>query len=120
MWMVTLRWGFGLIAPVLFTTISVAIFKQKEWSKSELVVKSYIKLVAALTFVDFLLQTPSTTFDTLFIISSEHWSSVINNMSLSNELLTKILPKVQFSIFPIGVMTILPSRQTWHPRTKYL
>ena len=42
-----------MIAPVLFTTISVAIFKQKVWSKSELVVKSYIKLVAALTFVRF-------------------------------------------------------------------
>ena len=74
MWMVTLRWGFGLIAPVLFTTISVAIFKQKVWSKSELVVKSYIKLVAALIFVDFLLQTPSTTFDTLFIIFLNHIS----------------------------------------------
>ena len=100
-WMVTLRWGLGLILPVFFITLSVILFKQKVWHKSGLVVKSYIKLLAAMTFVDFLLQIPSITLDIFYISSSENWSIVINNMSLSGELFTQVSMKTVVEFYSV-------------------
>ena len=55
--------------PVLFIAILVTILLLKFWPKCGYVVKSYIKLVAAVTFVDFLLQIPTMIWHILYLMN---------------------------------------------------
>ena len=110
LWNITFRWGLGLIVPVLFIAILVTILLLKFWPKCGYVVKSYIKLIASVTFVDFLLKIPAMI---LHIVYLTNLPDDINSMSFYSYMVSHILPKIQFSSFPIGVITILPWRKNW-------
>ena len=110
LWNITFRWCLGLIVPVLFIAILVTILLLKFWPKCGYVVKSYIKLVASVTFIDFLLQIPAMILHIFYLMSL---SDDINTMNFYSNVVSLILPKIQFSTFPIGVITILPWRKNW-------
>ena len=110
LWNITFRWCLGLIVPVLFIAILVTILLLKFWPKCGYVVKSYIKLIAAVTFIDFLLQIPAMILHIFYLMSL---SDDINTMNFYSNVVSLILPKIQFSTFPIGVITILPWRKNW-------
>ena len=110
LWNITFRWCLGLIVPVLFIAILVTILLLKFWPKCGYVVKSYIKLFAAVTFIDFLLQIPAMILHIFYLMSL---SDDINTLNFYSNVVSLILPKIQFSTFPIGVITILPWRKNW-------
>ena len=70
-WIVIFRWGLGMMLPVLIVIIiSMTLFKQKFWSKCGFVLKNYVKFVASVTFMDFLLNIPAMVMDISNLISA--------------------------------------------------
>lgn len=99
-WTFCFRWCLGLILPVM-SLFSLALhLRLKWWLKCSSVLKLHIKFCAAMTFMNLLLQIPAFIAD----ISSLR-------EEFSSHLFAVVLPKIVFSAFPIGILTIMKPNQ---------
>ena len=115
-WTISFRWVLVLYLPMILIVVPLALhLRIKLWPRCcSPTLQSYIVLFEAVMFINILLQLPSFILDVVKMKPLEELSFLILNpqniekLGFCSQVISRVLPKLQFSYMPIGVIVVLP------------
>ena len=113
-WTISFRWVLVLYLPMIFILPLALHLRTKLWPRCSPTLQSYIQLFEAVVFINILLQLPSFILDVVKMKPLEDLSTLILNpqniekLGFCSQVISRVLPKLQFSYMPIGVIVVLP------------
>lgn len=110
-WTLCFRWLLGLLLPAASIFTLATFIKIKCWPRCSIALRSHIDFCISMTMVNLLLQAPSLALEITHFLNVSP-----PTISFSLHVLSTILPKLNLSLYPLGILTILPWRQ--QSRTK--
>ena len=108
-WVFFFKWIFGVVLPMLGVLWSAAYLKLRHWPQCSSALKNYIQLCASVSIVDLTLQLPAFFLDVSKMMTSAEDKTP--EMSFIVHVFSGTIPKLQFSIVPLAILTILPWKQ---------
>lgn len=106
-WTLCFRWFLGLLLPGVSILTLASFIKVKCWPRCSIALRSHIDFCISVTLVNLLLQSPNLIMDIARFSSSISQAQI----SFSLHVLSAVLPKLNLSLYPLGILTILPWRQ---------